>query len=101
MPQQSAGSFSTQSRFQRFGHAGVEHDALMLEPKAARSKRTNRCRGEVGVEIFRPSGWEPAHVHKLEPELGKKQIGNSTGLFHGHFWYGFSAALRSRRWSLW
>jgi len=32
--------------------------------------------------------------------LGGVRIGNSTGLFHGHFWYGFSALLRSRRWSL-
>jgi hypothetical protein len=51
----SVATFVGQSRFERICDAGIEDDALLLEPKAARSERTNQSRGEVEVEIKGPA----------------------------------------------
>ncbi len=67
-------SVGGQSCLQRIRHRRIENDALLLRPKPARSKRTNRSRDEVNIEILEPYSCESAYVHELGPEFGRRRL---------------------------
>ena len=49
---------------------------------------------ELPIAIYSINSWE-ALSRELDTDIGfTRKIGNSTGLFHGQVWYGFSASAR-------